>query len=91
MLTEFYSSRTLRNLVLSSSDGAAVPFVELLWARVFKDRCQQFVGEHPTVAKGIMLCNATKRQHPVPTCDFDLQAIMQRRCLQPCWSAGVRA
>jgi hypothetical protein len=58
VLTEFYSSRTLRNLVLSSADGAAVPFVKLLWAGVFKDRCQQFVGEHPTVVEVIKLCKA---------------------------------
>ena len=64
MLTEFYSSRTLRNLVLSSSDGGAVAFVKLLWAGVFKDRCQQFVGKHPTMAQGIKLCNAPKWQHP---------------------------
>jgi hypothetical protein len=52
VLTEFYSSRTLRSLVLSSADGAAAPFVELLWVRVFKDHCQQFVGKHcdPTAA-----------------------------------------
>lgn len=44
-MTEFYSSRTLRNLVLSSADGKAVAFIEKLWASVFKDRCQQFLGK----------------------------------------------
>lgn len=84
VLTEFYSSRTLRSLVLSSADGAAVPFVELLWARVFKDRCQQFVGKQ---------CNLTAAMYQAMQCNnvgtvsvrynLRLQATMQRRCLRP--------
>lgn len=46
VLTEFYSSRTLRHLVLSSADGSAVPFIEKLWARVFNDHCKQYLGSH---------------------------------------------
>lgn len=49
VLTEFYSSRTLRHLVLSSADGSAVPFVEKLWARVFNDRCKQYLGKADVV------------------------------------------
>ncbi len=92
MLTEFYSSRILRNLVLSSADGAAVPFVELLWARVFKDRCQHFVGKQ---------CNLTVAMYQAMQCNnmgtvsikhnLFLQATMQRRCLRPYWSVGVIA
>lgn len=73
MLTEFYSSRTLRNLVLSSSDGAAVAFVKLLWAGVFKDRCQQFVGKRPTMAKGVKLRNGSNApKRPQPGTDWQL-------------------
>lgn len=45
VLTQFYSSRTLRHLVLGSADGRAVPFAEKLWSGVFDGRCQQYLGE----------------------------------------------
>lgn len=47
ILTQFYSSRTLRHLVLSSADGAAVAavsFVETLWAEVFDGHCKSHLG-----------------------------------------------
>ncbi len=47
ILTQFYSSRTLRHLVLSSADGAsaaAVSFVETLWAEVFDGHCKSHLG-----------------------------------------------
>lgn len=50
VLTQFYSSRTLRHAVLASAEGgsaAAVAFVETLWSGVFDGRCKAYLGALP--------------------------------------------
>ena len=87
ILLNYFSSRAVRRLILTSSEGTEEKrgnlFPLLLWQSAFKGRCKQWLGTH---AEKILAALATcQNTEVINALDAELRPILKKSVLQ--WAA----